>query len=767
MARRVGGCATSLCRGATSLLVPPLLLLLLAYAGPSAAGLYGPTDQIVILQADNVRALILNASSAWLVEFYASWCGHCQRFAPLWKELAMDIREWKPAINLAAINCADITNRFTCANFEVDGYPTLKFFPAYSPPDSVGEPVKAAKRVQSLRQTIITLLEKHGESWPPACPPLEPISQAELGSFFETNSVEYLALVFEKNSSFIGREVTLDLLQFENIAVRRVQDTEEALVSQLAVTDFPSCYLYYPNGTHTRLSVQIENRWFYTYALQNLPGVVRGGYKNVGISGVDNATISEAWQEFDRSRIYMADLESSVSYALRVEVGTHRVLTRKQLSALKSYVSVLVKYFPGRPIMMNFLQVLNSWLKSYTESELPYSTLEKEMENGFNVPNLALPPTIKWVACQGSRTHFRGYPCSVWTLFHLLTVQALQNEKASSRDADPQEVLKAMLGYIKNFFGCRECASHFESMATESMSSVRSLEQSVLWLWQRHNHVNSRLAGAPSEDPKFPKIQFPPPDVCLACHSELNGEHTWKTDKVLQFLKERFSADRILNDYLEEESQILAKQKEKLAAQRQAESDRLAQENQKWTQEPVVGLAVEGGKDEPEEEDPGIPQEQRDEAPMEEVDLGRNHKPSIVKGSLRHRETEDDIVDLDTFVDQHYKSKALQAAARKRSLSKREERHKPLQFQTEDLDLKDDMALHSRLKKRGLSSKRVMVNEELLINEHWLSVFSVGFSRLDVSLCVLLYLLSTMCLLGMYMFFKLRLRMRKQKQALA
>lgn len=38
-----------------------------------------------------------------------------------------------------------------------------------------------------------------------------------------------------------------------------------------------------------------------------------------------------------------------------------------------------------------------------------------------------LPTNVTWVGCQGSEPHFRGYPCGLWTVFHLLTVQAAQS----------------------------------------------------------------------------------------------------------------------------------------------------------------------------------------------------------------------------------------------------------------------------------------------------------------------------------------------------
>lgn len=77
----------------------------------------------------------------------------------------------------------------------------------------------------------------------------------------------------------------------------------------------------------------------------------------------------------------------------------------------------------------------------------------------------------------------------------LLRQAALMLFPSAGFEGDPQAVLQTMRRYIRTFFGCKECGEHFEEMAKESMDSVKTPDQAVLWLWRKHNMVNSRLAG--------------------------------------------------------------------------------------------------------------------------------------------------------------------------------------------------------------------------------------------------------------------------------
>ncbi|XP_023609771.1 sulfhydryl oxidase 1 [Myotis lucifugus] len=408
---------------------------------------------------------------------------------------------WRPALNLAALDCADETNSAVCRDFNIAGFPTVRFFKAFSKSGPGATLAVAGADMQTLRERLIDALETHGATWPPACPPLEPTGLEEIDGFFARNDEECLALIFEKKGSYLGREVILDLSQREGIAVRRVLNTEGDVVSKFGVTDFPSCYLLFRNGSASRVPVLMESRSFYTNYLQRFAGATREAARTTVPPITANTVAPTAWKVADRSKIYMADLESALHYILRVEVGKFSLLEGQRLVALKKFVAVLAQYFPGQPLVQNFLHSVNDWLQKQQRKKIPYGFFQTALEN--RKEGVVIAKKVNWVGCQGSEPHFRGFPCSLWVLFHFLTVQATrQNVDRSQETAKAQEVLQAIRGYVRFFFGCRDCAGHFEKMAAASMHRVGSRDSAVLWLWSSHNKVNARLAGKEGPPPR-------------------------------------------------------------------------------------------------------------------------------------------------------------------------------------------------------------------------------------------------------------------------
>lgn len=151
-----------------------------------------------------------------------------------------------------------------------------------------------------------------------------------------------------------------------------------------------------------------------------------------------------------------------------------------------------------------------------------------------------------YVGCQASAPHLRGFTCGLWELFHQLTVRATDVDEYT----DPLEVLQAIHGYVKYFFGCSQCSLHFQQMAKNNdIWGVKNKDDAVLWLWSAHNEVNKRLKDDPTEDPLFPKIQWPATDICPECRRKAIYNHSqdyeWDKQEVLEFLKRIYAPQNV------------------------------------------------------------------------------------------------------------------------------------------------------------------------------------------------------------------------------
>ena len=68
----------------------------------------------------------VSSEKPWFIKFFAPWCGHCKRLAPVWDELH---QKNKGELNVGKVDCTGDLARPLCTHYEVKGYPTLLFFP--------------------------------------------------------------------------------------------------------------------------------------------------------------------------------------------------------------------------------------------------------------------------------------------------------------------------------------------------------------------------------------------------------------------------------------------------------------------------------------------------------------------------------------------------------------------------------------------------------------------------------------------------------------
>lgn len=79
---------------------------------------------VVVVVGTEFEKLVLDNTKDVLVKFYAPWCGHCKKLAPIWDELG---EHYKDNANVVIAKFDSTVNE--ADGVEIRGYPTLKWYP--------------------------------------------------------------------------------------------------------------------------------------------------------------------------------------------------------------------------------------------------------------------------------------------------------------------------------------------------------------------------------------------------------------------------------------------------------------------------------------------------------------------------------------------------------------------------------------------------------------------------------------------------------------
>lgn len=245
------------------------------------------------------------------------------------------------------------------------------------------------------------------------------------------------------------------------------------------------------------------------------------------------------------SKVDMQDVNAAIIYALSNEVGRRSELVDKEFEALRVFIRSVLKHLPVRPDISAALRGLHAAMlgRSSISGTKILSVLR---ESGLDYSD----SRIIWANCRASVPDRRGYPCGLWQVFHTLSVRAYEQSLNGGPEVNtfgPDGVLTAIIGYIKHLFTCGECSENF-------MKSVQHLQKStlfvshadaVLLIWRAHNTANRHLAGDFSEDPLYPKVQFPTFPQCAWCRTNHDVQATliiWDEPNVLRFLQQFYGS---------------------------------------------------------------------------------------------------------------------------------------------------------------------------------------------------------------------------------
>jgi thioredoxin 1 len=79
--------------------------------------------KVEAVNKDTFKEMVLDSTAPVLLDFYANWCGHCQKLLPLLDEVAV---EMDGKFSIMKINVDE--NREFAQKFEIKGLPTMLLY---------------------------------------------------------------------------------------------------------------------------------------------------------------------------------------------------------------------------------------------------------------------------------------------------------------------------------------------------------------------------------------------------------------------------------------------------------------------------------------------------------------------------------------------------------------------------------------------------------------------------------------------------------------
>lgn len=88
---------------------------------------------VKVAVAKNFDEIVTNSGRDALIEFYAPWCGHCKKLAPVYDELGAKLKD--DEVDIVKM---DATSNDVPSTYDVRGFPTLY----WSPKNGKSEPIR-------------------------------------------------------------------------------------------------------------------------------------------------------------------------------------------------------------------------------------------------------------------------------------------------------------------------------------------------------------------------------------------------------------------------------------------------------------------------------------------------------------------------------------------------------------------------------------------------------------------------------------------------
>lgn len=129
-----------------------------ASACVSAAWAFYANTPVVELTGKNFDKQVFGDTNVWMVEFYAPWCGHCQRLTPEYTKAAENV---EGLAKMGAVNCDEESNKQLCSKFGIQGFPTIKILPWNAKSSGQAVDYQGARSAGSIAKYLLEQIPNH------------------------------------------------------------------------------------------------------------------------------------------------------------------------------------------------------------------------------------------------------------------------------------------------------------------------------------------------------------------------------------------------------------------------------------------------------------------------------------------------------------------------------------------------------------------------------------------------------------------------------
>lgn len=613
------------------------LLFLVSFLSPNrldfvesneSPDLYTSSDNVLRLTSATFKSTVFDKNPAitFVVQFYNTFCGHCQAFAPVYKELATRTKNWTSVVQIAGVDCSKDENIKTCSENNIRGYPTILIFPPDSKfQDPKDEPLDLRSThiewtIDDIEDNIIdyvTNLTSTSRHYPPTINALLPISVEDptlikrilphdldpQNSMNEPVRPRDLLMIVESESSYLGKKLIIEYSRISsNVELRRILLSNHKLLEALLTkADYASLSTNQPlllkflgpdNEPRSQVLVKGETdhilptleeserqdfildrfktffELYYSEELKAVSGDTNAtDYRDVKHRTDSGSSLNNELEihylvhndAATHGRIFAVDLLKGISYMLNHEVLIRGDLNVSELRILRNLLSVLDKHLPISDWDSNFGKFVSDLRTKLDENRVDYEKVGITSQQLTDIFEVSGASGIKsrynrenWISCFDSDRQHKGYTCSLWLLFHTLTVGEYTKSRVKSN-----VVLYTMRDYITQFLGCTVCSSNFAKETQSLESSLVHKNSSVMWLWNTHNHVSQRINNERDGEKKhLTAVIFPSHRACPECYTTSPDEIgkdgktladiEWSLNNVLDYLEGLYSPEKLV-----------------------------------------------------------------------------------------------------------------------------------------------------------------------------------------------------------------------------